>query len=564
MSHNQTVITAARLPRQARQIINLVSEAIMIAECKYNEPSNQQIIYVNEAFETLFGYEYSEILNEKPSLLYGYESYGDALSSIYEVGNEEDDQKASLYLRSKSGNYLWVDVQITVKTINHKTQQAHFYYTFQDATELRAIESKTKALQDKKQQYHMALSRKIQQEALSKKLMELVVDTSEVLRFHYKAKEFMEQAFHADDSYFFSVDNTEEEQALFIQFFKDLDQGGGTPILCEDLLADELSVASVPLLNEYGISSLIMAPVVDVQGNICDLFVLTYSFPKIWYSHEVEWFEASVQTIGMLVQYCRSMELIAKSQKEALVWADDYKALYEKELKLNALKENFLATMSHECKTPLAIMHNTLQLMGRDNSLSAIYEERYFAKLNRSVARMTELVDGVLSLRHLDEVDKLNSSNLKCNPLDVLHSVIEQAQSLYPNVRFLIRNHCRTQSIAIEESKLHVIYNNIIVNACKYSNKNGKVFVFLFVDNKELKFLVRDAGIGIAAEDIPKIFENFFRCENAIVASGTGVGLHITKALIEQMGGAISVKSKLDIGTSFKVILPMNREESTS
>ncbi|HHY78346.1 MAG TPA: two-component sensor histidine kinase, partial [Clostridiales bacterium] len=119
------------------------------------------------------------------------------------------------------------------------------------------------------------------------------------------------------------------------------------------------------------------------------------------------------------------------------------------------------------------------------------------------------------------------------------------------------------QIIKADRDKISQMIVNLISNALKYTNAGGKVIIELTGDNNKAELAVIDNGIGIAEEDLPYIFERFYRADKSRtrLTGGAGIGLAITKAIVEAHKGTIEVESEINVGTKFKVILPKNNEE---
>jgi len=112
----------------------------------------------------------------------------------------------------------------------------------------------------------------------------------------------------------------------------------------------------------------------------------------------------------------------------------------------------------------------------------------------------------------------------------------------------------------IEASKLHMrrLFVNLIDNAVKYSNRGGKIQIQVAEKHRRIIVSVSDTGIGIAKEELPKIFDRFYRAEHSQRkrTSGTGLGLSIAKSIVDSHHGTINVKSKIGKGSTFTVVLP--------
>jgi signal transduction histidine kinase len=113
-----------------------------------------------------------------------------------------------------------------------------------------------------------------------------------------------------------------------------------------------------------------------------------------------------------------------------------------------------------------------------------------------------------------------------------------------------------------DEDKTSEIVKNLLSNAIKYNKQGGKIVVSAMQENDKVKVSVEDTGIGIAEKDMPKMFDKFFRTDEAVAcAQGTGLGLPVTKGLVEGMGEELALKSRHGEGSNFSFTLPKRKQE---
>ena len=238
--------------------------------------------------------------------------------------------------------------------------------------------------------------------------------------------------------------------------------------------------------------------------------------------------------------------------------------------KLNAAeaeKQKYIIGIVHEIKTPLSALHSYLDLILKKylGPLDEKVEERLKRSLSRSQEAI-EMINNVLKVSKLRLLDEISMDVVEI--YNVLVEIVKkQAVSLKAkHIRLnLIDNRNERRPIKGDQFLLDIAFSNLIGNAVKYVGNNGLIEVKLTEQENKLAVEVCDNGIGIPAQDMDKIFMDFFRASNIKQKSyeGTGLGLSIVKQIIEKHGGIISVTSpsrmaiKNKPGTSFSITLPV-------
>ena len=149
-------------------------------------------------------------------------------------------------------------------------------------------------------------------------------------------------------------------------------------------------------------------------------------------------------------------------------------------------------------------------------------------------------------------------------PIDatqVVHELFKDGESLAKkfNLSFYQRAPNKKVLLETDPTLIRIILQNMISNAMKYSRKGKSVTIHLETDEKKVMFAVEDEGVGIPTKDQERVFQRFFRAKNVrqMDTDGNGLGLYITKAIVERLGGTISFKSKENVGTTFTVAFPI-------
>jgi signal transduction histidine kinase len=207
--------------------------------------------------------------------------------------------------------------------------------------------------------------------------------------------------------------------------------------------------------------------------------------------------------------------------------------------------EDFISTVSHELRTPLTSIRGFSQTMLSSwDKLDDESKKKFLKIIEEQSNRLIHLVENMLS------VTKLQSANnhLVFNELDVKSS-IEQVVSIiknqYPTQEFEFKHNQNVPKICVDKDKFQQILTNLIENSAKYSTQILKTLITTGINNNCVEIKVSNIGITIAENDYEKIFTKFARIDNPLTrkVQGSGLGLYITKSLVEKMKGEISVES---------------------
>lgn len=218
-------------------------------------------------------------------------------------------------------------------------------------------------------------------------------------------------------------------------------------------------------------------------------------------------------------------------------------------------QQRFLADVSHELRTPLTVIKGNADLMRRMKRI----DEESLASMDQEVGRLTRLVGGLLLLAQA-ESGKL-ALNMKPVELDSLVvEVFQEMRVLAGNKVNLHLNEIDQLTVQGDRDRLKQVFLNLIANAIQYTPPHGDVFVSLVKVSDQARIIIRDTGPGIPAEDLPHIFERFYRAEKSrtrSIAGGFGLGLSIAHWIVEHHHGRIEVESKDGRGTTFAIWLPL-------
>ncbi len=219
------------------------------------------------------------------------------------------------------------------------------------------------------------------------------------------------------------------------------------------------------------------------------------------------------------------------------------------------MRREFSSNVSHELKTPLTSISGFAELL-KNNLVAEKDVSEIGANIYDEAQRLISMIQDIIKISRLDEASSMGEKEeIELNPLvlKVFSQYADKAKE--KNIALKVEGEAKFASI---RHLIDEIISNLVSNAIKYNKENGEVDVTLKDLGKEIEITVKDNGIGIAPEDEARIFERFYRADKAHSGQipGTGLGLSIVKHAVSYLGGAITLDSKLDKGTTFRVVLP--------
>ena len=227
-------------------------------------------------------------------------------------------------------------------------------------------------------------------------------------------------------------------------------------------------------------------------------------------------------------------------------------------------QEDFVATVSHELRTPLTSIRGFAQTMLASWDKISDEDKKKFLKIIEDQSnRLIGLVENILSVSYAVNNDKpvLKKANIK----QVLEPVLKVIGQKYPKYLLKTQFNPKLPDGMIDIERFQQIMTNLIENACKYSPEGSSVIVSGDFADKEGYFVIKvsDEGVGISEDDKTRVFEKFARIDNPLTRSvqGNGLGLYITKKLVELMNGSIDFSKNDGKGTTFEVKLPFYNPE---
>jgi two-component system phosphate regulon sensor histidine kinase PhoR len=228
--------------------------------------------------------------------------------------------------------------------------------------------------------------------------------------------------------------------------------------------------------------------------------------------------------------------------------------------KMDQIRRDFVANVSHELRTPLSILRGYIETLLESPETSREEFSRILGVMERHSKRLDLLAQDLLTLAQLESANpnlQLGNADLASFFGEVVHDWEKKLASKQLNV--IVDVPPNTPTIRADRQRLQEALYNLLDNAVKYSGEHGEIRLMARRRDAEIVLSVSDNGIGISKEDLPRIFERFYRVDKARTAEsirGTGLGLAIVKHVAQLHGGRVEAESEINKGTTIRVVLP--------
>jgi len=246
-----------------------------------------------------------------------------------------------------------------------------------------------------------------------------------------------------------------------------------------------------------------------------------------------------------------------ESLDDIIEWANkqvnDIKSLQEKD----SFRKEFIGNLAHELKTPLFNIQGFVMTLMENDLKNEELVRNFLSKANKNVDRMTELIEDLDAISKL-ESDSVEMSLIPCNIIDEMRSALESAETAAETKKITLilalpPSASKAVNVLCSPRHMQQVLTNLLTNSIHYGREGGNSTLRLEDNGRSVKISIEDDGVGIAPDDISRIFERFYRVDKSRSrhAGGSGLGLSIVKHIVESHGQEISVASELGKGSIF-------------
>ena len=232
----------------------------------------------------------------------------------------------------------------------------------------------------------------------------------------------------------------------------------------------------------------------------------------------------------------------------------DFNKMVEQLGSIETLKTDFVSNVSHEMKTPIAIIKNYAEMLRRDD-ISEEERKEYAAAIEHAAVRLSSLISNILKLNKLEN----QSIVIETEQYDVCRQVCDcilQFEELWDKKEIELDVDMEDEAfIYADESLMEMVWNNLLSNAIKFTEQGGSITVKQITEDEYVKISVSDTGCGMNKECVNRIFDKFYQGDTSHSKEGNGLGLALVKRVLELMDGDIQVVSEEGVGSTFTVTL---------
>ena len=226
------------------------------------------------------------------------------------------------------------------------------------------------------------------------------------------------------------------------------------------------------------------------------------------------------------------------------------------------IRREFVTNVAHEIKTPLAVMQGFTETMIDGLVKTEKDRDQYLQNILEEINRLKRLVNEVLDLKRMEE-GHFDFDREPCDLRDIIDRVQRKLSQLVveKDLRMEIGIEKKVPSVNCNSDRIERVLINLVANAIRHTPSGGKISLYVTAKANQVHLRISDTGEGIAPEDLPMIWERFYKGDKSRTRTqgGTGLGLAIVKRIVEGHGGQINVESKLNEGTTFNIVLPVQQ-----
>ncbi|MGL6341648.1 MAG: sensor histidine kinase, partial [Waterburya sp.] len=345
----------------------------------------------------------------------------------------------------------------------------------------------------------------------------------------------------------------------------------GFGLVIDDLSANEhFDPCLQSLMMQLQVKAKVVIPI-NVRGKIWGLIIAHQCKPRAWQHQNIQFLRQLAEYLAIAIFNHQSYQQLQQQkkllEKQVATQSQQLKDALIAAEAASKSKHDFLGSMSHELRTPLTCVIGLSSTLLQWSStkqkmhLSLEKQHEYLHLIQQSGKHLLSLINNILEFsdvesgKHLLEIQQVSLPEVV---KQTLHLLQESAEAKNIELRSEVSIKSEQHSFFADEIRLKEILFHILSNGIKFTPQGGKVILRVWREQHQVVFQIEDTGIGIATEEIPLLFEKFKQIENVRqrVYGGTGLGLALTKKLVELHGGSIEIESALGEGSIFTVYLP--------
>lgn len=295
-----------------------------------------------------------------------------------------------------------------------------------------------------------------------------------------------------------------------------------------------------------------------VIGKRIDMLPLRTPLYKVM-SEDCREFSLEMNIFGRIIEV-RSSELLSPDNEVLGNITELFDVTEERRERRN--REEFVAKMTHDLKSPLMVMQGYMQaiklgMLGKvDPNLGKIIDD-----MARSGKSLHSMIEDLLDIYRL-EMGLVQILRRSCDAAELLENCCRDRQMEADEfgISLDLTIPCPLPMVELDEKQMTRVFANIIGNAVKFTPRDGSIAISAIMQDDNLHIAVHDTGIGISEKDLPRIFTKYYRSENAAGFKGSGLGLALSKEIVEAHGGRIEVVSTEGMGSIFTIIIPIREQ----
>jgi len=357
-----------------------------------------------------------------------------------------------------------------------------------------------------------------------------------------------------------------DSQKIPLKFFKQLEKlAEGELFLTTEALHQVKATPSVGRTLEV-LEAEVCAPLFS-RGRFVGVFLLgPRQRGKVYSKEELDILQMVINQAAISVDnarlYRETQDFNVTLQEEIKKATAKLRQAYEKLKELDKMKDDFVSITSHELRTPMTAIQGYLWMLENKGGPLNEKQSRYLVRAQRGATRMLSLVNDMLDVSRIEQ-ERLELNIREIDLVPIINDVVEELQVRAEKKKLKLVSlvgEAKLPRVKADAEKVHRVLTNLLDNAVKFTER-GSVTVDAYQKGKFVQVSVTDTGRGISKGDMPRLFKKFGRLESDFVtaaeAGGTGLGLYISRALVERMRGKMSVQSEVGRGSTFSFTLPV-------